>query len=85
MSLRAYELAKQLGVPTKKLIDKGAEIGIVLHNNFTTLTPSTVASFAPVLSTALLAPIFVALFPAVRFIVALTPPSERSRRYAGRR
>ena len=35
MSLRAYELAKQLGMPTKGLIKRCKEIDIVLENNFT--------------------------------------------------
>jgi translation initiation factor IF-2 len=37
MSLRAYELAKQLGMPTKTLIDRCKEIDVVLHNNFTNI------------------------------------------------
>jgi len=37
MSLRAYELAKQLGMPTKKLIRQCKEVGIVLDNNFTNI------------------------------------------------
>jgi translation initiation factor IF-2 len=37
MSLRAYELAKQLGMPTKSLIKRCKEVGIVLDNNFTNI------------------------------------------------
>ncbi|MHC4915347.1 MAG: translation initiation factor IF-2 [Planctomycetota bacterium] len=40
MSLRAYELAKQLGMPTKGLIKRCKEIGITLHNNFTNIDTS---------------------------------------------